>query len=96
MEPTGGQEPTGGHDVGRGRASTIGVAPGLTSEAQAQIAVNRVECLVKQGGKVVAGLKRPFCRNRPLLVGFKGHTRSQNTRKHLPRLLRPRMSLKTH
>jgi hypothetical protein len=47
------------------------------------------------GGKVVAGLKWPFCKNRPLLVDFKRQTRAQKTRKHfsLPRPIVPTRSI---
>ena len=41
-------------------------------------------------------LKWPFCKIRPLLVGFKTQTRAPKTRKLLPRLLSPRLGLKTH
>ena len=50
------------------------------------------------GPSLKTGLKPPFCKKRPLLVGFERQTGSQKTREQqqLPRLLRPRLSLKTH
>ena len=48
------------------------------------------------GANVVAGLKPPFCKNRPLLVGFTQQTRAQKTRAQRPRLLGPRLHLKTN
>jgi hypothetical protein len=44
---------------------------------------------------VAPGLKRYFCRTRPLLVGVKTQTGAQKTRKMLPRLFGPRMGLKS-
>ena len=55
-----------------------------------------VPTVVILGGKVVARLKWPFCKFRPLLVDFKGHTRAQKTLAPCPRLLSPRIPLKTH
>jgi hypothetical protein len=37
-----------------------------------------------------------FLQIRPLLVSFKKHTRAQKTRRRPPRLLSPRLVIKTH
>ena len=54
-------------------------------------------CHIDLVGNIGPGrLKPPFCKIRPLLVGFKNQTRAQKTRKQLPRLWSPRLVLKTH
>ena len=45
---------------------------------------------------MVAELKPPFCKKRPLLVDFKVQTRAQKTPTQRPRVLGPRLPLKTH
>ena len=44
---------------------------------------------------MVAGLKPPFCKKRPLLVGFKNQTRAPETWRPPPRLWSPRLVLNT-